>query len=693
MIETLLKIWDMVALPVQNSVLAFSLLLIIIIVSSIVQRNFHVPSIVMLIVMGIIVGPNGVGLIARSQAIDLFSTIGLLYIMFIVGLDLDLNEFQIHKYKSMLYGLLTFSLPLVMGYSVSKYILGVETDGAMLIACVFATHTIILYPAVSKMGVQKDISVAVTVGGTIITDTAALILLAFVMEHHAGHMDILFLVRMIIVGLILSVVIFKVFPYLLKWFFKHLENEKGSHFILVLSIMFLSSYLAQLGGFEPIIGAFLAGLAINRLIPSTSTLMNRIDFLGNSLFIPIFLINVGLMMDFHSVIGDWHVIFIALVLTFASLLSKWGAVFVTQKVFKFTGDQRRLMFGLSGCRASATIAVMLVGANVGLISENVLNSVVVIILLTCTVSAFLVDKAARNIAFNAEREIDGVVAKTEKGVRVYQPETENVLVTVALETEFERLIDFALLLKERRAATPLLIGTVLHNTETDDAEERVRSTRERLQKYVKNVSASDVNVTVLTTLDFNMSNGIVRLTREAMADIIIMGWPRKMGFLDKLLGANAGGVVGRTNKMVMMCRIERQMILHRNIVLLVPPHAELEVGFKMWVRKVVKLSNELTLPILLLCNAQTRDAINEVIHRKVGRITYREFDKWDSLLQLKKLIRDDDLIVVVSSRNGLASYQSSLDQIPVELEIRFATNDSIIIYPQYGEKTVSLVKA
>lgn len=677
--ELISSIQSTLHLPLENSILVFSVLLIVILLSPILFRRLHVPSIIVLIVSGILIGPNGFGIIAQSQSIDLFSTIGLLYIMFIVGLDLDLNEFRIHRFKSVVYGLLTFAVPMLSGYFVTVHVLDMSVIAGLLMACVFATHTLISYPIVSRMGVVKDTAVAVTVGGTIITDTAALFLLSFVLSQNSGGLGWDFVVRIVVAAACLYLIVFKFFPTILKWFFKHLENEKGSHFILVLSIMFLSAYISEAAGFESIIGAFLAGLAINRLIPGSSALMNRIDFIGNAFFIPFFLINVGMMIDVFRVVTDGHVMFIALSLTGASFLGKWCAAFITQKVFSMSADQRRLIFGLSSSRAAATIAVLLVGVRVGIVDTVLLDAAVVVILLTCTVSSVVTEWSARNIALGSDLKSDGDETGNSSGTKLRSRGIENIVLPISLDTHFERLIDFALLIKNRKSSSPLIVGTVLPNNE--DAEEQVRVTRDRLEKYVKEASASETALTVMTTLDFNMSSGIVRLTKEAMADIIVMGWPRRMGFVDKLLGANAGGIVEHTNKTVFMCRITRPMILHKRIVLLVPPHAHLESGFGLWFNKINKLSRELSLPILLLSDLETRGVIAEIISNR-SRLYFSEYVHWNSLLRLKKIIYSNDLVIVASARPGSPSYQQLLEQLPIELEIRFNKMDRIIVYPQ-----------
>src|SRR5690606_24178990 len=289
-----------------------------------------------------------------------FSTIGLLYIMFIAGLELDLNEFKTHKNKSLVFGFLTFIIPIMVGFPVCYYLLGYDFNASFLTASMFATHTLVAYPIVSKLGVAKNQAVAITVGGTILTDTAVLIILAVIIGNSQGSLDQLFWIRLIISLAIFSAIMFLVMPRIAKWFFKKLESEKHMHYIFVLAVVFFAAFLAEVAGIEPIIGAFVAGLALNPLIPHSSALMNRIEFIGNSLFIPFFLISVGMLVDIRVILSGHMAIVIALTLSVVAIFGKWLAAFFTQRIFKYSAAQRQIIFGLSGAHAAATLAVILV---------------------------------------------------------------------------------------------------------------------------------------------------------------------------------------------------------------------------------------------------------------------------------------------------------------------------------------------
>src|SRR5690554_6155630 len=375
-------------LPLQNPVPIFSLILFIILLSPILLRKLNIPGIIGLIISGVIIGPHGLGILEQNSAIDLFSTIGLLYIMFIAGLELDLNDFNSNRNKSLLFGFFTFIIPLGIGFPVCYYFLGYDFNASFLTASMFATHTLVAYPIVSKLGISKNQAVAITVGGTILTDTGVLIILAVIMGNSEGNLNQEFWIRLGISLTVFSAIMFLVIPKIAKWFFRVLESEKHSHYIFVLSIVFFAAFLAEAAGVEAIIGAFVAGLALNKLIPHSSALMNRIEFIGNSLFIPFFLISVGMLVDISVILSGPAALIIAGTLTVAALLGKWLAAWFTQLIFKYSKAQRQLIFGLSGAHAAATLAVILVGYRAGIIDENILNGTIILILITCIVASF-----------------------------------------------------------------------------------------------------------------------------------------------------------------------------------------------------------------------------------------------------------------------------------------------------------------
>ena len=660
------------AIPFTNPVLIFAVLLLIVLISPLLLKRLNVPGIIGLIIAGVIIGPHGLDLISDSEGVNMFSSIGLLYIMFIVGLELDLNEFKANRNKSVVFGFFTFIIPLIIGFPVCYYLLGYDVFASFLTASMFSTHTLVTYPIVSRMGVSKNQAVAITVGGTILTDTAVLVILAIVLNSHSGNFNFQFLLRLFISISIFSFIVFFLIPKIARWFFQKVESEKYSHYIFVIFIVFLAGFLAELGGIEPIIGAFAAGLALNRLIPHSSALMNRIEFIGNSLFIPIFLISVGMLVNVSVVFSGTTTLYIAVVLSIVALLGKWLSAFLTQKTFKYSVAQRNLIFGLSSSHAAATLAVILVGFKAGIIDEYILNGTIVLILLTCLIASFVTQKAAKEIAI-AEEDED--IIPSELGHFAQ----EKILVPIADPANIGKHIELAMMLKDKKSVNSIsLLGVVPNN---EEAERNIINFKKKLLEQVSDAVAADLVVDVIATIDHNVASGIVRTARETMSDIVILGWPGKVGVLEKLVGDKVDLIIKNMDKNLFICHLEKKMISHKRIVVVSPPLAEKELGFDMWVNKVVQLSKELTLPVLHIGHPETQHLISSNKKLKAN-FTYKEFVDWSDPLACGDEIKENDIFIFVSAHPGYVSHMPVLDNMPTRIERRFPDVSRIVVFPK-----------
>lgn len=662
-------------LPLSNPVLIFSLILLIILLSPILLRKLNIPGIIGLIIAGVVIGPHGLNILEKNSAIDLFSTIGLLYIMFIAGLELDLNQFKLNRNKSLLFGLFTFAIPLGIGFPVCYYLLGYDFNASFLTASMFATHTLVAYPIVSKLGVSKNQAVAITVGGTILTDTAVLIILAVVMGNHQGSLNTEFWVRLVVSLAIFSAIMFLIIPRIAKWFFRKLESEKHSHYIFVLSMVFLAAFLAEVAGVEPIIGAFVAGLALNKLIPHSSALMNRIEFIGNSLFIPFFLISVGMLVDVSVILSGPTALIVAGTLSVVAIFGKWLAALFTQLIFKYTKAQRQLIFGLSGAHAAATLAVILVGYKAEILDENILNGTIILILITCIVASFATEKAAKKIIIETEDDMEELVKSNSVN-------NEHILLPIANILNIEKFLEFAILIKDKKSANPISILSIVSNN--NEAEINILKARNTLEEFVRQASASETKVNIITTIDHNPASGIIRISREIMADIIILGWPQRSGFFDKLIGDKLENILNKTDKTAFICHLEKPFVQLKRIVVTAPPLAEHEIGFDIWVNKIAMLAQELSSPIALYCNEATEKAVRRTFEKDklTAPIIINNFTDWDDFLVLARNVHADDLFVLVSARKGATSYMGALENLPAKLEKHFAINNRLVIYPQ-----------
>ncbi len=662
-------------LPLSNPVLVFSLILLIILISPIVLRRLNIPGIIILIVSGIVIGPYGVGILEQSAAIDLFSTIGLLYIMFIAGLELDMNQFKANRNKSFLFGLFTFSIPLGIGFPVCYFLLNYDFNASFLTASMFATHTLLTYPIVSKLKVSKNEAVAITVGGTILTDTAVLIVLAVIMGNHEGTLNAAFWQRLGISLAIFSVIMFFLVPRIAKWFFTSMENEKHSHYIFVLTVVFISAFLAELAGVEPIIGAFLAGLSLNRLIPHSSALMNRVEFIGNSLFIPFFLISVGMLVDISVIFSGPMALLVAGTLTVVAVLGKWLASFLTQITFKYSAAQRKVIFGLSSGHAAATLAVIIVGFNARIIDENILNGTIILILATSIVATLATQRAAGKLKAESDKDL----SKEVKNAEAFKNET--ILLPIANILNFDKLLEFAILIKDKASPNPISILSVVPNNA--EAEINIARATNKLEDFVSQASAAEAEVTIHATIDHNVAHGIARKAREIIADLVIFGWPSEKGLIDKLISKKMERIIAANNKTSFITHFSRPLATHKRLFLVVPALAEEEEGFSLWVSKIEVLSKELSVPVVIYCNEVSKRAILEQFKKMKSDspVTYKIFQEWNDFLILGRDMQEEDIVVLVSARKGSKSFQNVLSGIPAKLEKYFFDKSRIIIFP------------
>ncbi len=662
-------------LPLTNPVLIFSLILFIILLSPILLRKLNIPGIIGLIIAGVIIGPDGLNILKKSSAVDLFSTIGLLYIMFIAGLELDMNEFRSKRYKSFLFGLFTFLIPLEIGFPVCYYLLGYDFNSSFLTASMFATHTLVAYPIVSKLGISKNEAVAITVGGTILTDTAVLLILAIIMGNSQGSLNQEFWIRMGVSLVLFSAIMFLIIPRIAKWFFKKLESEKHSHYIFVLSVVFFAAFLADVAGIEPIIGAFVAGLALNKLIPHSSALMNRIEFIGNSLFIPFFLISVGMIVDIRVILNGPMAIIVAATLSVVAIFGKWLAAFLTQLVFKYSKAQRQLIFGLSSSHAAATLAIILVGYQTGILDENILNGTIILILITCIVASYATEKAARKIVVESE-DLSNVHIKTSN------EHSEHILLPISTVANIEKLLELIIYIKDKKSNHPVSILTVVSND--NDAEINILKAKNKLEESVKEAYAAETKVNIIATIDHNVSSGISRISKEIMADIIVLGWPKRSGLIDKLIGEKVDSILNNTDKTIFICRFANPLVINKRIIIAAPPLSEHENGFALWVTKMARLAQELSISIQFYCNTATGKAVERIFKSSKlnASISLLPFSNWDDFLILARYIHEDDLFVLVSARRATTSYLGLLENLPSKLEKHFPLNNKIIIYPQ-----------
>lgn len=375
-------------------------------------RKIHVPSIVGFILAGVLVGPSALNLLSGSPTIKILGSLGMLYIMFQSGSEIDINDFKQYKYRSFFFGGCTFFIPLLLGVVSSRYLLGFDWLSSILIGAMYGSHTLMTYPIVSRYGVQKNMAVNITVGATMWAIALSLMVLAGVEAVAARELNIEASRLMSLNGLLAvgKLVLFLLsvlwlFPKFARMFFKR-YRDPISEFMVVMLMLVGSALLADMAGLEGILGAFVCGVSLNRLLPNRSPLMGKITFMGNSVFVPLFLISVGLMIDIHTFWSGWQTVLIAAVMIAVKLVGKSAAAWIAQRVFRLSKHERQLVFGLSHATAAGTLAIATIALQMGVISEEVLNASVLMILVLCTTSSFITEHAAKELALQESASLE-----------------------------------------------------------------------------------------------------------------------------------------------------------------------------------------------------------------------------------------------------------------------------------------------
>lgn len=661
--------------PFQNQVLVFAVILFIILLIPLLLRKLRLPGIIGLILSGLIVGPHGLNWLEKNAAINLFSTIGLLYIMFIAGLELELEEFARNRHKSMLFGFFTFILPLAIGYPLCHYLLGYNVYTSLMTAGMFATHTLVAYPIVNRLGITKQEPVAIAVGGTIFTDTAVLVLLPIVLALAAGSFSHALWIRLLIGFLFFSFMVAVVVPRVSRWFFRTLEGEKYSHFIYVLAVVFFCAFLAELIGLEPIIGAFGAGLALNRLIPHTSPLMNRIEFAGNSLFIPFFLISVGMIIDLEVVTKNFNALTIAGVLTVAALAGKWLAAYVTSAVFRYNSTQRNLIFGLSSAHAAATLAIILIGYEAGIIDENILNGTIVLILVTCMVASVVTENAGRKIA---QRETTYPDA-TQEGP------TDSILVSLANPENTHQLLDLAMYMKRPHNATSIIGLTVVLDDE--NMGRRQSEAQKLIDKALVHVASIDQPLKTLSVIDQNVASAIHRVAEEEQVKDMVLGYSGKPNLTGVLFGKTIENITASNPQAIWISRLTMPLNIHAHVRVLCPPYWDKEFGFRACMWRILRLTSTLGRKTTFYATQDTFAEIQAFSQKKkIGTgLSLRAFEDWEDFLVLSTDFGPDDLLVVIAPRRGCVSHSYEMESIPRKLVKYFPQASFITLHPPVRE--------
>ena len=653
--------------PVTEPTWIYLGVLSIVLFAPLLFNKLRLPHIIGMILAGLMIGENGFNIIERDESFELFGEVGLYYIMFLASLEINMQEMKQAKGGALLMGLAVFAIPIALGLLANTFILGYSNFmTSLLLASMYASYTLISYPIVARYGLSRLRCVNFVVGGTIITDTLTLFVLAIIVGISKGEADVWFVLFMFVKLIAVAAIIIFLFPRIARYFFRN-YNDSVIQYIFVMMLLFLGAGLMKLAGMEGILGAFITGLVLNRLIPHSSPLMRRIDFVGNAIFIPFFLIGVGMMIDISVLFEGSSSLIVAAVMVATALTGKWIASFMVSKVYSMSPGERNLMFGLSTSQAAATLAAAIVGNKIGLLNDDVLNGTILLILVTCIVSSIVADRASRGLILSG-KALNAPVAVSSK----------KTLLALANPNMVDRLMDLALLVRKEHSAIPLSAITVV----LDEDKQRQHDGAKVLDQAA-NIAAS-VNVPLLTKmrLTTNLAHGIVHEVKENDYRELILGFHKKETANDSFLGNVLPEVLNSIDCQVVMARMNIPLTTVRTIHITFPAKAEFEAGFSYWVEETARMSSGLGCKIMYHGHPDTLARIKaELTKHAPITASFFETDGGNDLKRLAQVIHKDHLLIIVSARKGSISYRPSLDHIFVQLQRDYQDTSILLIYP------------
>lgn len=671
--------------PITDPTLIFFVVLLIVLFAPIIMGKLRIPHIIGMVLAGIVVGKYGLNILERDSSFELFGRVGLYYIMFLAALEMDMEGMKKNKSRLLIYGLLTCFVPFTLTYLMSIHLLHYSTKSSLLLSCIMASNTLIAYPIVSRYGLQQKPSVTLSVGSSMLSLLIALVILAGLVASFGEHDGILFWIFFAAKFAAYCGFMIFLIPRLTRWFLRR-YSDAVMQFIFVMAMLFMSAALSQIVGIEGVFGAFFAGLILNRYIPHISPLMNRLEFIGNALFIPYFLIGVGMLINVNLLFQGGHILWVIFCIVFFGTLGKAIAAYAACLSFRLPLSSGHMMFGLTSAHAAGSIAMVMVGMNIligpntYLVNDDMLNGVVIMILFTCIISSLLTDWSSQKIVL---RDKELPEAEDEK-----KGNDEKILIPVRYPEYADSLMDLALLVRNQK----LNRGLVCLNVVYDDKDMRYNQEqgRQLLDHCSQLAAATDVMTQTQVRIAANIANGIKHAFNEFQCSEIIIGMHMHPERSPKFWGEFHQSLFNGLSRQIIMARVIQPLNTIRRIQVAVPSRAEFEPGFYRWLERLSRMAGNLDCRIQFHGRTETLALINEYIqnrHHEV-RADYALMNHWNEMPQLAAQISNDHMLVVITARKGTVSYKTALERLPEEITRFFSGTNLMIIFPdQYGDSS------
>ena len=668
--------------PITDPTLIFFVVLLMILLSPIIMGRLRIPHIIGMVLAGVVVGQYGLDILERDASFELFGRVGLYYIMFLAGLEMDMEGLKKNRNRVAVFGLLTFLIPFAMTYAMASGLLHYTPLGSLLLAAIMASNTLIAYPIVGRYGLTRHTSSTLSVGSSMMALFLALIVMASIVNSFHGGSGIGFWLLFVVKFAVYCAGLILIIPRLTRWFLRR-YSDSVMQFIFVLAVVFLSAALSDAVGLEGIFGAFMSGLILNRFVPKVSPLMNRIEFTGNALFIPYFLIGVGMLINVQLLFAGSRILWVVFCLAFFGTLGKAVAAYLAARLFHMPWLSGHMMFGLTSAHAAGAIAMVMVGRQLEtapgryLFGDEVLNGIVIMILFTCVISTVITERAAQRLRLQEKEE-----PQLKKDI-----DDEKILIPVKYPEYADNLVTMATMMRNPRSKRDLVALNVVY----DDVNMRHNQAEgQQLLDHLRHLaSASDVPMTTQVRIAANIANGIKHAFKEFQASEILMGLHFHKEVSRGFWGEFTRSLYNGLSRQIIITRIMQPLNTIRRIQVAVPSRAEFEPGFYRWLERLARMAGNLECRVVFHGRQDTLQLVKEFIRNRFPsvRAEYEELEHWNELPELATRVREDHLFVIVTARKGTISYKSAMERLPDEVNKCFKGKTLMIIFPdQYGNR-------
>ncbi len=659
-------------LPLHEPILIFALSMLVFLIAPLLFKSFRLPGMIGVILAGALIGPNALHILERDETIVLLGEIGIVYLMFIAGLEININKFIEKIDRSLVFGALSFLIPQVAGTAVGYFLLDLPFIEALLFASVFASQTLLAYPVIKKLGIVNNEAITAAIGATLLTDTMTLMILAVVTSSLEGSLDFFFWARLLLGITVFFVGSLLIVPRIARWFFSKLTDETYFEFLFVLSIAFILAFLAEIAGIEPIIGSFLAGLLLNRLIPNTSPLMNRIEFAGNVLFIPFFLFSVGMLTNIQSLFEGGKELTVAFWMIGAMLTGKFGASWIAGKFYGYDKNQIMSMFGLSIGHAAAALAIVLVGFEAGLFNESLINAVMIMILFVGIVSPQVVEMYGKRLSL-------------AESITCHVPQEDSrILVSFSTRSTYKQLLmDLALMIREKRSSEPLHVLSVVKH-DSGNSEKKLAEAEKMLLDSINYAACAEVPVNTHVRINHNIASGIMGAVLENRISTVVMGWDGVHSPKESIIGSATDQIIRGIKKLVIISMIRNPLCNTRRITLIIPNGMGHNSGFCSVADTVKKIAEHTSAHVHAIVFGSDPVEYKDFFTGPGSEIsiTFEKVEGWDVLIKSldSKGENKNELIIIASTRRDTIGWHPILQVLPRRITTFFKGN-LIIAYP------------